>query len=145
MWLYAQDSGWLVSAQGARLVQCYSGHGIGKNNPAMEGVRDTGPIPVGTYTINAPVDTETHGPYVLWLTPDYETLDHMLAIGRAPENPNLPDFGIHGERRVPPAGEASLGCIIEPFDDRKILWGSGDHILRVVPTLTTEDSLWPNA
>lgn len=132
-WIYSQDSGWL-SHNGAKLIQCYSGSGSGKNNPDAQQLHNIGPIPCGSYTMQAPVDTTQHGPYVIWLVPD-------------PENSmfNRSDFGIHGERKPPAApGEASEGCIIEPYSDRVQVWSSGDHRLLVVSSMTTEDALWPN-
>lgn len=133
-WIYEQSTGWLAH-NGAKLVRCYSGNGSGKNNPDAQQLHDIGPLPCGWYTIEAPVDTIEHGPYVLWLVPDAAN----VMFGRS-------SFGIHGERK-PPAlpGEASEGCIIEDHNDRVIVWDSGDHRLLVVSTMTTEDSSWPNS
>ena len=139
-WLYEQKTGWL-SHNGARLVQCYSGNGSGKNNPDAEAIRDVGPLPCGNYTIQPPVDTESHGPYVLWLVPDAATFAYMQKIGRAPIDPSVPDFAIHGERKEPPPGEASKGCIIEPHSDRVIVWTSGDDQLQVIREMPPT---WPN-
>ena len=119
MWKYEQESG-LLSHDGADVVVGYSGAGNGKNNPAMQGAQKIGPIPVGTYTIGEPCDTDTHGPYVLRLTPDPE--NNMC--GRA-------GFLIHGDSKDHP-GTASQGCIIVPRSVREQVWDSGDNRLEVV-------------
>ena len=106
---------------GGLLAIGYSGApGIGKNNPVQQDVEDVGPIPQGLYRIQAPVDTVTHGPYVLPLTPD--PANEMF--GRA-------GFLIHGDSVVDP-GTASKGCIILPRFARQRIWESPDHVLTVV-------------
>ncbi len=40
-------------------------------------------------------------------------------------------FMIHGDSIAHP-GQASNGCVIERMSIRSQIWGSGDHILRVV-------------
>lgn len=119
MWTYVQRTGWF-GRDNLLLVYCYSGKGEGKNNPDLQSVRYVGPIPVGRYTMQSPVDTEEHGPFVIWLTPD--PTNDML--GRA-------DFGIHGDKIGHP-GEASQGCIIMPRSQREAAWNSGDHLIEVV-------------
>ena len=98
----------------------YSGHEEGKNNPAMQNIPQVGPIPCGGYTINAPFDSATHGPYCLRLEPD--TTNEMF--GRS-------GFLMHGDSVVH-RGMASLGCIIQLHDVRQQVWKSNDHRLRVV-------------
>lgn len=98
----------------------YAGNGLGKNNPAMQDVHNIGPIPVGKYTMEAPVDTDTHGPYVLWLVPD--PTNNMF--GRSA-------FGIHGDSLTSP-GNASEGCIVTARLNREAIWESGDHEIEVV-------------
>lgn len=85
----------------------YSGHGIGKSNPHWVDVHEAGPIPPGRWRIGKPRDTQTHGPYVLPLTPEPETDTH----GRG-------SFLIHGDSLHSP-GTASLGCIILARDVRE--------------------------
>jgi hypothetical protein len=97
----------------------YSGAGDNKNVPASQWIKNKGPIPCGIYTIEPPIDTKTHGPYVLWLTPD--PANEMF--GRSA-------FGIHGDSLVAP-GTASEGCIILSRVSRETIWLSGDHILEV--------------
>lgn len=120
MWTYRQDNGALSDKTGQIVVYGYSGHGEGKNNPVAQELHDVGPIPRGMYVINAPVDTVTHGPYVLRLDPK-------------PENEmfNRSGFLMHGDSIVHP-GTASLGCIIAPKVNRMQVWNSGDHLLEVI-------------
>jgi hypothetical protein len=73
----------------------YSGAGEGKNNPALQGVVDVGPVPRGDYTIGAPECVTApgpHGPYILRLTPAPGTNTH----GRD-------GFLIHGDSTSIPA------------------------------------------
>lgn len=118
MWIYEQKTGEIT--RGLFTVTGYSGHDTGKNNPAMQHVRGVGPIPVGTYAIGAPHDTDTHGPFVLALTP---RPDNEM-FGRS-------GFLIHGDSVTHPGG-ASRGCIILPRAAREEVWNSGDHQLQVV-------------
>jgi hypothetical protein len=118
-WKYEQENGQL-SQNGADVAIGYSGAGGGKNNPAMQEAQRIGPIPRGRYTIGEPVNTETHGPYVLRLTPDDANDMH----GRS-------GFLIHGDSVKAP-GTASEGCIIMPRWVREQIWNSGDLDLEVV-------------
>jgi Protein of unknown function (DUF2778) len=119
MWRYRQSTGEFFDDD---MLLCvgYAGRGAGKNNPAMAQVQCTGPIPVGRYTINRPIDTKTHGPYVMWLTPHPDN----VMFGRSA-------FGIHGDSVIHP-GEASEGCIILPRMVRERIGESGDDQLEVV-------------
>jgi hypothetical protein len=62
MLTYSQSSGEMHCATGQLLGTGYAGHGAGVNNPAMQSIRDTGPLPQGIYTVNSPVNTVKHGP-----------------------------------------------------------------------------------
>lgn len=125
MWTYIQKTGELLQ-NGQHIAVGYSGYDDpqtgqdGKNNPDLENVPDVGPIPVGQYSIGSPVDTLTHGPFVLPLTPD--PANQMF--GRA-------GFLIHGDSVVEP-GTASRGCIIMARTVRNQVAGSGDTSLEVV-------------
>jgi hypothetical protein len=99
----------------------YSGRGLGKNNPAMDGVRNFGPIPCGRYAIGAPITHEHLGIYVLPLTP----LPGTNTFGRS-------GFFWHGANPQHP-DDSSEGCPISKFDVRETVWRSGDHELEVVP------------
>jgi len=118
---YSQTSGEMRGASGDLLGTGYAGHGAGANNPALQSIPDTGPLPQGIYTINPPVDTVTHGPYVMWLDPD-------------PSNQMFSrfGFGIHADEIANPGKRlASTGCIVMSNEARIAIWQSGDHQLRV--------------
>jgi hypothetical protein len=139
-WTFQQSTG-LVSDQNGKPCGCsYAGRGEGKNNPVLQDVRagcrlsqgewvpvdgltpdDWGPLPCGLYVMQSPVDTTTHGPYVIWLTPD----EANEMFGRS-------GFGWHGDSLENP-GLASEGCICSPRTLRNSGWASPDHQLQVIP------------
>lgn len=144
-WVYHQASAYINDSKGSQYHGLYAGRGEGKNNPILQDVRegtrwnetarlwvpvdgltanDFGPLPCGLYTINPPVDTTTHGPYVMWLTPDPSN----DMAGRS-------EFGIHGDR-ISALGKflASEGCIVAPPATRHIIGNqlSIDNKLQVV-------------
>ena len=119
MWTYEQLTGHIL--QDDKLVGVgYAGAPAGKNNPDMQNVSQTGPLPRGTYTIEAPQNSPHTGPYTLDLTP---SPDNEM-FGRA-------EFRIHGDSMEHP-GTASEGCIIMARNVREQIWTSGDHQLDVV-------------
>lgn len=120
-WRYSQSSGDLINADGEVIATGYSGSPGFKNDPLMQDIKDKGPIPRGIYTIGEPIDTTTHGPFVLPLIPD---------PGNVMFNRDL--FRIHGERLEGPSGLASDGCIILSKHIRLKVWQSGDHELEVI-------------
>lgn len=121
MWVYEQSTGDLSNdAPNTLRARGYSGFGDGKNNPAMESVPDVGPIPRGEYQVGVPHDTDSHGPFVMSLTP----LPANEMFGRS-------GFLMHGDSVHAP-GTASKGCIIMPRPVREIVWNSGDHRLQVM-------------
>lgn len=127
MWTYAQKTGELLQ-NGKRVAGGYSGFDNGKNNPSMQAVADVGPIPQGDWTIvGPPVNTTTHGPFVLRLEPATGT----NLFGRS-------GFLMHGDSIEAP-GAASHGCIIMPRTVREQVWQSGDTSLQVVPELPIQD------
>ena len=103
--IYEQSTGLWKAADGRILAQCYSGAGVGKNNPDYESVIDMGPVPIGWYTLQEPEyakpgQTSPHGPYVIPLKPDAEnTMFHRGG------------FLVHGDNMHAP-GTGSEGCII---------------------------------
>lgn len=114
MQTYSQTSGEMRNASGVLLGTGYAGHGEGVNNPALQNVHNVGPLPQGVYTINAPVNTTTHGPYVMWLTPDPSN----EMFGRA-------GFGIHADEIANPGKHlASTGCIVMSNEARVAIWTS---------------------
>lgn len=142
MWSYKQATGQIQDFKGFRFGCSYAGHGEGKNNPVLQYVRggcrwdadkklwvpvdgltsdDFGPLPCGIYTMQEPVDTEKHGPFVLWLTPGIGN----EMFGRS-------EFGIHGDSIEHP-GLASEGCICSPRTIREVMWRSNDHNIQVLP------------
>ncbi len=124
MWTYEVTTGWM-SKDGAKLAKGYSGAPGAKNDPYKQEIHNTGPLPEGSYTIAPPVDTPTHGPCVMWLTPDAGN----EMFGRS-------SFGIHGDSIESP-GTASEGCIILPrFARDRIAEGlAQDNSLQVVPVI----------
>lgn len=141
-WQFEQQTGQITDQKGFRWGRSYAGRGEGKNNPVLQDVRagcrydnekklwlpvdgltenDWGPLPCGLYTMCEPEDTETHGPYVIWLTPFPST----QMFGRS-------GMGWHGDSNKDP-GVASEGCICSPRTVRQAGWGSSDHQLQVVP------------
>lgn len=126
MYQWHQSSGelWRGDADGNNgtfVSKGYSGAGDGKNNPAFQRVRNVGPIPQGKWKISGPpVDTPSHGPFVLHLFPCPST----NTFGRD-------GFLIHGDSvRLP--GTASEGCIILSRAIREQIWSSGDRDLQVI-------------
>jgi hypothetical protein len=119
MWTYDVTRGALM--RGNFIAFGYSGFGAGKNNTAMEGVANVGPIPRGEWTIvGPPFDSPDHGPYVLRLEPKPGT----STLGRS-------GFLLHGDS-IPHPGQASHGCIVTGHANREEVWGSGDTDLEVI-------------
>jgi len=121
MWTYGQMTGSLRGSTIGIIARGYAGAGAGKNNPDMDHVPNTGPLPRGKYTIGRPYNS-SHSPYTLRLTPDPKNVMH----GRS-------GFLIHGDSIANP-GTASQGCIILPRAVRQKIFESGDHDLQVVRT-----------
>jgi hypothetical protein len=127
---FEQISGRLYDDAGELLGVGYSGFANGKNNPDAQSIHQVGPIPCGLYSMWAPRDSQTHGPFAIPLVPYPEN----EMFGRA-------GFLIHGDSVHAP-GTASLGCIIQARDVREKVWNSGDHVLKVVARLG-EVKPWP--
>lgn len=122
-WIFEQRTGYLRHEKDGDIrgfLGGYSGCKEGKNNPACQDLHNVGPIPRGIYRIGDPVDTLTHGPFVLPLTPDAANEMH----GRS-------GMLIHGDSHARP-GEASQGCIIQARAVRELIHESGDRQLEVV-------------
>lgn len=118
MWTYNQLTG-AFTHNGESIATGYSGFEAGKNNPAMQGEANVGPIPKGRYSIGERFDSETHGPIVMRLTPAEGT----DTFGRS-------GFLIHGDSLRNP-GEASHGCLILPRPVRIAIAQSADKSLEV--------------
>jgi hypothetical protein len=128
---YSQGLG-VLSCKDGFLVSGYAGFETGKNNPAMDHVKNIGPIPRGVYRITGPecigttfpcpdckgTSSHRHGPYVLRLHPDEANEMH----GRA-------GFLIHGDNGK---GTASEGCICIERGKRQMVKSEGYTELEVV-------------
>ena len=117
MFTYSQSTGTLTH-DGDFEGTGYSGRDAGRNNPDMQQVADTGPIPRGAYRIGAPYQHPHLGPCVMNLDPTPET----DTFGRAL-------FRIHGDNA---SHNASEGCIILGPAIRHMIAGSGDTALTVI-------------
>lgn len=118
MWIWVQKLGALYRND-QKVASGYSGKGEGKNNPSMQNIKSTGPVPCGFYTIGKPFNSLNHGPLCLPLTPDKGN----EMFGRSA-------FLIHGDSIKNP-GEASEGCIILNRFVREQIYRSGDDRLEV--------------
>jgi hypothetical protein len=118
MFRYSQTTGEL-SFGGHVVGTCYSGHGEGLNNPEMQEVPQTGPIPQGTYTIGPAFTHATKGPFVMELRPDADTEEY----GRS-------GFLMHGDNQA--LNESgSEGCIVAARPIRVVVASSTDRQLLV--------------
>ena len=91
----------------------YAGRGVGRNNPAMQMVRNTGPLPCGMYKVSLPYSHPTKGPVCYRLTPSPSN----EMFGRS-------GFLIHGDNAQ---GDASEGCIVLGRTAREMI---GRHNVR---------------
>jgi Protein of unknown function (DUF2778) len=120
-WKYQQSTGYLWDAAGELRSVGYAGNGSDKNDPADQFVTDHGPLPVGAYTMLAPIQGTPLGPYAIPLLPDPTN----VMGGRG-------DFFIHDDSISHP-GDASDGCLVLIGEAiRQTIWDSGDHRLDVV-------------
>ena len=118
-WVYSQSTHTLKHNGKVVTFLGYSGKGVYKNKPSMQGIADKGPLPRGLYTIQSPRHSSKTGPYAMPLVPKGHN-----ALGRT-------SFQIHGDKISDP-GNASTGCIIFPKSIRQKIWKSLDHSLKVV-------------
>jgi len=118
---YEQRTGQMVCVddETGRVVvnrQGYAGRGVGRNNPALQSVRNVGPLPQGRYSIGIGFNNRgSTGPESLRLTPSDD--EEMFGRGR---------FLIHGGGR-----DASKGCIVLPIEDRRAISAAGGGTLDV--------------
>lgn len=108
MWTYKVSTGELFGPAGSLVSKGYSGHGKGRNNPKLQGVKGVGPLPLGMWRIGEMYDSERVGRnaiklYAVDATPNDDTHD---ATGRGA-------FRVHGDN-VRGDGSASNGCLIFP-------------------------------
>jgi hypothetical protein len=124
MWTFCNSTGGLRDPFDNFVENGYSGGNCGKNpegrnNPAMCGVKNIGPIPCGTYTMETPILHSHLGPFAIPLTPDPD--NDMRGRG---------GFFVHGD--TTPSGNASEGCIILSRGTREKLWNSINHQIQVI-------------
>jgi len=106
-WTWDQSAGSLAW-EGKVVAFGYAGKGAGKNNPDMQDVKKTGPIPRGLWRMTGVKNSPKTGPFTIVLVPEAGT----DARGRS-------EFRVHGDNRT---GTASEGCIILPRPIRDRLW-----------------------
>jgi hypothetical protein len=105
---YSQATGEFARFGKKPMATGYSGRGKGKNNPAMETVRATGPIPAGRWRIGESYASARTGPVTIPLySQDEKPRDDIDQRTRRSA------FRIHGDSIKAP-GTASSGCIILP-------------------------------
>ena len=123
-WVFVIASGHVYAPSGALFTTGFAGNnaiGPDMNNPAAEFVKDHGPLPVGGYTMQTPLEGTPLGPCAIPLEPD-ETNDMQ---GRS-------DFFIHDESIAHPQS-SSDGCLVTVgVSTRTTMWASPDHRLQVV-------------
>ena len=126
-WLFNQSTGQISQQPSAALGggppqpigTGYAGNGAGRNNPAMQGTPNVGPIPQGTYDIGPGHSSPNTGPNTMNLTPQAST----DTLGR-----DL--FRIHGDNAT---NDASHGCVVAGPNIRNQINNSPDRVLRVLP------------
>ena len=103
MFIYSQTSGEL-RRDDVLIGKGYSGHGEGRNNPALDHLHDIGPTPRGEYTIGSPYTDPHKGPLCFRLFPKPGTDLHKRS-----------GFLLHGNNAL---NDASRGCIIQDHGPR---------------------------
>ena len=98
----------------------YSGTGEGRNNPAMQGVPNVGPIPQGTWLWGTPYNSPNAGPNTIMLVP----LPDNQCFGTQRD---CSTFRAHGDNAE---NDASTGCMVLPPNRTQIPAG---EIVIVVP------------
>ena len=119
-WSFQQSTGYIRNPEYEFVFEGYSGCGKGKNNPAMQNVKNVGVIPLGYYTIGEAYKDAHKGQLTMTLTPDSDN----EMYGRS-------GFLIHGDSIANP-GTASEGCIIANFQTRQMISLSECKRLQVI-------------
>lgn len=115
-WKYSQSTGKLYRDD-ILVGVGYAGTGAGRNNPEMQNVVKTGPLPRGWYTIGKAYQHPKLGPVVMNLEPDQSNKMYGRSL-----------FRIHGDN---PKNDASEGCIVMGPVIRKIISSGTDCRLQV--------------
>ena len=118
--IFEQKTGKITDDLGKIIGHGYAGHGEGKNNPEMESVKNTGPLPKGIYYKGQKIDHPKTGPYSIRLIPD----KNNQMFGRS-------GFMFHGDSKRNP-GTASEGCIVASRKIREMWYESDDNIIKVI-------------
>jgi len=118
-WRYVISTGQLFDPAGQMFAIGYSGRGDGLNNPAEDALPDTGPLPIGRYTIGPAFTHPSCGPIAMRLIPD--AADDMHGRG---------GFLVHGDNAARDH-TASHGCIILDRPYRVALSAATDRTLEV--------------
>lgn len=118
---YSQSTGTWTTEAGAFVARGWAGHGEGKNNPAMQHVKSTGPLPQGLYRVGPWEDQHPGlGPIVARL------------IQVEGETYGRDAFYIHGPSSDPSRyGEESKGCIVVPRRQRIAIQALNPEYVRV--------------
>jgi len=129
VWRYEVSTGRLYFPSGTLCGVGYAGRkGEHRNNPASEGIRNTGPLPRGKYTLRPPVPhwsgvgpKPRHKKMGAWPCIPLEPFAENEMYGRSA-------FYVHGDN---PENDASEGCIILGPQPRAILANAAGDILEV--------------
>jgi len=103
---YCQTTGILTDDEGTVVAHGWAGRQEGKNNPDMEDVHSTGPLPAGTYSVGPWGDHPPVGPESAKLTQT------------SGESYGRDGFYIHGPGDAD-YGQESKGCIVIPHAERE--------------------------
>lgn len=107
--VFRLGEGMLYGSDGLQIGPCYAGIGPYVNNVAACALKDQGPLPVGRYSIGAPIDDAQTGPFSLPLTPDPSNL--MFDRG---------GFLCHGDTAAHDH-TASHGCPVADRPEREVV------------------------
>jgi hypothetical protein len=119
-WTYSQKTGQLCDPDGNVIETGYAGAQPYVNQPSAEWREDLGPLPTGTYTIEAAFDHANLGPCSMPLTPSPAN----TMYGRSA-------FYIHGDT-AEMNQTASTGCVIMSRATRDMIDASPIKQLKVV-------------
>lgn len=108
-WTWDQSAGSLAF-EGQVIAFGYAGKGRGKNNPDLQHVQKTGPIPRGLWRMTARINSPNTGPRTIVLEPEPGTETHGRSL-----------FRVHGDNSTHTASE---GCIILGPLVRNRMWTS---------------------
>jgi hypothetical protein len=130
-WTFEITTGKWYDLDGKFVSKGYAGGNCGKNkegidNPAMEDKPDIGPLPEGWYTFGEVIMESHLGKYAIPLMPDEDN----VMYGRK-------DFYLHGD--TTPPGNASEGCIVQPYTTRYTAYTSDCKRVHVVAMFTPEE------